>query len=114
MVPLIYFLQEATVTIDNLCNVMTNQSIGDELDRYAAVNIMFLKMQGSESLDVSYQGYVEFMKNTSLNSSAAGGGKHGAGEYNIYLCIQTDICYYCSSPVVLPDLYGVWILPDYR
>ena len=54
---------------------MTNQSIGDELDRYAAVNAMFLTMQGSESLDVSYQGYVEFMKNTDWDSPAAEGGK---------------------------------------
>ena len=71
------FLQEADdVTIDDLCDVMTNQSIGDELDRYAAVNAMFLTMQDSESLDVSYQGYVEFMKNSSWNSSAAEGGKY--------------------------------------
>ena len=55
---------------------MTNQSISDELDRYAAVNSMFLRMQGSESLDVSYQGYVDFMKNTSWDSPAAEGGKH--------------------------------------
>ena len=55
---------------------MTNQSIGSELDRYAAVNSMFLAMDDSETLDVSYQGYVEFMKNTSWNSSAAEGGKH--------------------------------------
>ena len=55
--------------------MMTNQSINDELDRYAAVNAMFLKMQDSDSLDVSYQGYVEFMKNTDWDSSAAEGGK---------------------------------------
>ena len=55
---------------------MTNQSISDELDRYAAVNAMFLTMQGSESLDVSYQGYVDFMKNTDWDSPAAEGGKH--------------------------------------
>ena len=54
---------------------MTNQTIGDELDRYAAVNAMFLKMEGSETLDVSYQGYVEFMKNTTWTSPAAEGGK---------------------------------------
>ena len=74
-------MQEGTVTIDDLCNIMTNNSIGDALDRYAAVNDMFLKMDDSESLNVSYQGYVEFMKNTSWNSSAAEGGKqsHPAG-----------------------------------
>ena len=71
-------MQGATniVTIDDLCDIMTNQSIDDELDRYAAVNAMFLKMEGSESLDVNYQEYVEFMKNTSWASPAAEGGKH--------------------------------------
>ena len=54
---------------------MTNQSIGVELDRYAAVNAMFLKMEGSETLDVSYQGYVEFMKDTAWTSPAAEGGE---------------------------------------
>ena len=51
---------------------MTNKSIGDELDRYAAVNDMFID---SDGLDVNYDEYVEFMKDTSLNSSAAEGGK---------------------------------------
>lgn len=54
---------------------MTNQTIGDELDRYAAINSMFLEMDGSQYLDVSYQGYVEFMKNTSWDSPTAEGGK---------------------------------------
>ena len=71
------FLQGATstVTLDDLCDIMTNQSIDDELDRYAAVNAMFLKMEGAESLNVNYQEYVEFMKNTSWASPAAEGGK---------------------------------------
>ena len=55
---------------------MTNQSIADELDRYATVNSMFLKMEGSNSLDVSYQGYVEFMKSTDWDSPAAEGSKY--------------------------------------
>ena len=54
---------------------MINESIGDQLDRYAAVNAMFLKMEGLESLDVNYQEYVEFMKNTSWTSPVAEGGK---------------------------------------
>ena len=64
------------VTIDDLCDIMTNQSIDDELDRYAAVNDMFLKKYHYDSLDVSYDRYVEYMKSTDLNSSAAKGGKY--------------------------------------
>ena len=70
------FLQ---VTIDDLCDIMTNHTIGDELDRYAAVNSF---SNQNETLDVNYQEYIEFMKNTSWNSSAAVGGKHA---YNTYI-----------------------------
>ena len=82
----IIFLQGATnaVTIDDLCDIMTNQSIGDELDRYAAVNDMFLKMYDSDSLDVNYDAYVEFMKSTSWTSPAAEGGKHISSISIIY------------------------------
>lgn len=78
LIVVFYSLQGANtkVTIDDLCDIMTNQSIGDELHRYAAVNSMFLKMEGSNSLDVSYEGYVEFMKGTDWNSPAAEGGKN--------------------------------------
>ena len=55
---------------------MTNHSFGDELDRYAAVNTMFLEMDGDETLDVNYEGFIEFMTNTSWNSSAAEGGEY--------------------------------------
>ena len=71
---------------------MTNQSIDDELDRYAAVNSMFLKMQGSESLDVSYQGYAEFMKNTDWDSPAAEGGKYIHNSDLIHLDTQVTVC----------------------
>ena len=97
------FLQEDAITIDDLCDVMTNQSIGDELDRYAAVNAMFLY---SDSLNVSYQDYLEFMKNTSWDSSAAEGGKYQNKFYLLYM-------HHCSTAVVLPDLYRVRLLSDF-
>ena len=71
---------------------MTNHSIGDELDRYAAVNDMFLKMDDSESLDVSYHGYVEFMKETNWNSPIAEGGKYSCSPSWILSCIE-DSCH---------------------
>ena len=60
------------ITIDTLCAIMTNESLGTALQRYIAIKTL---MYGNESLDVSFQGEVEFMKNTSWNSSAAFGGK---------------------------------------
>ncbi|XP_071501714.1 putative serine protease K12H4.7 [Diadema antillarum] len=58
------------ITIDTLCNIMTNSSVGSELERYAAVNELVNK---GECIDVSYSKMVSQMKNTSWNSEAANG-----------------------------------------
>ena len=55
---------------------MTNTSLGDELDRYAAINSDYLKMEDLDHLDVSYEEYINAMKNTSWNSTTAEGGKY--------------------------------------
>ena len=63
-------------TLDDLCDVMTDTSLGDELDRYAAVNSAYLKLTGEDHLDVRYQEYVDFMKGgVTWDSPAAEGGK---------------------------------------
>ena len=54
---------------------MTDTSLGDELDRYAAINSAFLKISGQDYLDVSYQEYIDFMKEMTWDSPAAEGGK---------------------------------------
>ena len=61
-------------TLDDLCDVMTNVSYGDELSRYAVINNAYLKLSGQDYLDVSYEEYINFMKEVTWDSPAAEGG----------------------------------------
>ena len=83
------------ITLDDLCNVMTNTSLGDELDRYAAINSAYLKSEKLNYLDVSYKEYITSIKNTSWNSTTAEGGKDysiGSVTSNSYNVSHTFIC----------------------
>ena len=44
----------ANVTIDVLCDVMTDESLGSPLARYAAINSMLLDVAGEKCLDFRY------------------------------------------------------------
>ena len=63
------------ITIDTLCDIMVNASIGKEIDRYAAVNSLLLKTYGEKCLDVSYDTMIKDMREISWKSSASEGGK---------------------------------------
>lgn len=54
---------------------MNNEGIGDELQRYAAVNNMMLKTYSQACLDSSYDDYVSAMKKKTWQSAAAEGGE---------------------------------------
>jgi hypothetical protein len=61
------------VTIDVLCQIMSNDSI-DEISRYAQVNSLMLDTYGEKCLDVNYADMIEDLRKTSWSSSAAEGG----------------------------------------
>lgn len=63
------------ITVDTLCAIMNNEGIGDELQRYAAVNNMMLKTYSQACLDSSYDDYVSAMKKKTWQSAAAEGGR---------------------------------------
>ncbi|XP_033638180.1 thymus-specific serine protease-like [Asterias rubens] len=63
------------ITIDTLCDIMVNASIGKEIDRYAAVNSLLLKTYGEKCLDVSYDTMIKDMREISWKSSASEGGR---------------------------------------
>ena len=67
-------LQGATgnVTLDTLCDIMGNESIGMELNRYATVSAL---VNDGECVDISYNKMVQDLKETSWSSEAAEGGK---------------------------------------
>lgn len=61
------------VTIDDVCDLMCNQTIGPPVTRLAAVNSLLLKENKQPCLDYKYDKMVEEMKNVSWDSETANG-----------------------------------------
>lgn len=66
----------ATVTIDDVCAIMVNQTIGAQVDRLAAVNKLILDEANQTCLDYKYDKLVQSMQNTSWESETASGGTY--------------------------------------
>lgn len=64
----------ANITIDTLCNIMTNQTMGAQVKRLAAVNDLLLNAYEQKCLDYKYDTMINEMKNTSWDSETAEGG----------------------------------------
>lgn len=64
----------ARLTIDEVCDVMMNKSIGAPVSRLAAVNDMVMKQNKQECLDFKYDKTIKQMQNTSWDSDVANGG----------------------------------------
>ena len=62
------------ITIDVLCDTMTDEKLGSPLQRYAAVNSMILDSTKETCLDYKYDKFLQDMRSTNWNSSAAEGG----------------------------------------
>lgn len=63
------------VTIDDLCDLMCNQTLGAPVTRLAAVNSLILKENDQKCFDFKYDKMVEEMKNVSWGSEVANGGR---------------------------------------
>lgn len=63
------------ITIDTLCDIMTDESIGTAVLRYAKVNELILKTYQEKCLDYSYKEMISELKQTSWSSSAGIGGR---------------------------------------
>lgn len=63
----------ATVTIDDVCDIMVNSSIGAQIDRLAAVNELLLRKSEQTCLDYKYDKMVSLMQNTSWDAEQADG-----------------------------------------
>lgn len=61
------------VSIDDVCDLMCNQTIGPPVTRLAAVNSLLLKESKQKCLDYKYDKMVQEMKNTSWDSESANG-----------------------------------------
>lgn len=65
----------ATITIDEVCDIMVNDTLGPQIDRLAAVNELLLNQSKEKCLDYKYDKMVKEMQNTSWDSDVAEGGK---------------------------------------
>lgn len=61
------------VSIDDVCDLMCNQTIGAPVTRLAAVNSLLLKESDQKCMDYKYDKMVQQMKNTSWDSDVASG-----------------------------------------
>jgi len=60
------------VTIDTVCNLMTDEASGTPLERFSQLNTVILNMFGSECLDHQYSSYLEMLKDTSYGPGGVG------------------------------------------
>jgi len=65
----------ATITIDDVCSVMINTTIGPPVSRLAVVNQMLLDTANEKCLDYKYDKMIDEMKNTSWNAESSEGGR---------------------------------------
>ncbi|XP_054770679.2 putative serine protease K12H4.7 [Lytechinus pictus] len=79
------------VTIDTLCDIMANESLGTELSRYAAVSAL---LSDGECVDASYEKMISEMRETSWDSEAGVGGRQWTyqtcTEFGFYQTTDTD------------------------
>ena len=62
------------ITIDTLCDIMVDASLGEAIERYATVNDLLLKTYDEPCLDIPYDDMIKDMNEVSWKSSASEGG----------------------------------------
>ena len=65
----------AKITIDDLCNIMNNKSVGSPVMRLAGVNSLILDASKTKCLDYAYSKMIKNYRNVSLSASSSEGGK---------------------------------------
>nr|CAD7202974.1 unnamed protein product [Timema douglasi] len=87
------------ITIDVVCEVMSDETIGPAVTRYAAVNSLLLDTYNQTCTDFSYDNMIRSLRNTSWNSSAGEGGR----QWTYQTC--TEFGFYQTSSLA-PHLFG--------
>lgn len=66
--------QTVNITIETVCNILTNEQIGIPLDRLAYINNMLLNATNEKCLDYRYINMIHELRNTTWASEQAEGG----------------------------------------
>ncbi|XP_023237167.1 putative serine protease F56F10.1 [Centruroides sculpturatus] len=76
--------KDASITIDTICGVMENDSVGSPLKRYAEINSLILDVNSEKCLDFKYNDFIRDMSSISWNDSAAEGGR----QWTYQTCVE--------------------------
>jgi hypothetical protein len=66
--------KDANVTIDTVCDIMTDKSKGSAVSRYAAVNSLILSVYDQKCLDYKYDKMIKNYRNVSWDAEMSEGG----------------------------------------
>eukprot|EP00092_Neocalanus_flemingeri_P028013 GFUD01030416.1.p1 GENE.GFUD01030416.1~~GFUD01030416.1.p1 ORF type:complete len:490 (+),score=98.51 GFUD01030416.1:89-1558(+) len=89
------------VTIETVCNIMTDEKGGSEIERLARVNDLSLTMAGEKCLDHTYDSEVKSLQDNSWDSDAAKGGR----QWTYQTC--TEFGWYQSSDIPGNPWHGI-------
>jgi hypothetical protein len=77
--------KDANITIDTVCDIMTNGSLGSAVSRYAAVNELLMTTYEQKCMDYKYDNMIKEYQNVSWDSSTAAGGNKTFPKIHIIL-----------------------------
>ncbi|XP_073843072.1 putative serine protease F56F10.1 [Musca autumnalis] len=89
----------AKITIDDVCDVMLNTTIGPPVTRLATVNSMILQESDEKCLDYKYDKMIKEMQNTSWSSEVA----NGARQWTWQTCNEFGFYQTSEKPT---DIFG--------
>jgi hypothetical protein len=72
------------LTIDAICDIMLNDSLGDSMQRYAAVNEFILRSDHVSCWDPSYENMISYYQDEALSlwNSEFGGKKNNQQQHH--------------------------------
>ncbi|CAH1101926.1 unnamed protein product [Psylliodes chrysocephalus] len=87
------------LTVEKLCSIMTDKSLGNEINRLAAVNSLLLQTSNETCLDYKYDNMLDELRNTSWDAEASEGGR----QWTYQTC--TEFGFYQTS-TYKPQIFG--------
>jgi pimeloyl-ACP methyl ester carboxylesterase len=91
--------KKLNLTVDRLCDIMVDESIGQEILRLAAVNDLILESNNETCLDYKYDKMISELKSTSLESEASEGGR----QWTYQTCSEFG---YFQTSSYKPQIFG--------
>nr|XP_022921264.1 putative serine protease K12H4.7 [Onthophagus taurus] len=87
------------ITLDTLCDIMVNDSIGPQIDRLASVNHLLLNAYDQKCLDYKYSKMIDEMRNISWEAESSEGGR----QWTYQTC--TEFGFFQTS-TYSPQIFG--------